>query len=160
MLRLLSLLISLIAIAVALFLNFKNYKTKQSKYLIAWFFLLSLSMVISLMLFFYSQIILAMYMDGGNSGLSISRLNSRSIWIIGGVIILAKIIAIVEFAMNYNSLLKYNLPLENSFDDLTAFSLNSNLKNIKYNNNNKEPKTEYIPNINNAYAGYVNIQKL
>ncbi len=99
-------------------------------------------------------------MDGGNSGLSISRLNSRSIWIIGGVIILAKIIAIVEFAMNYNSLLKYNLPLENSFDDLTAFSLNSNLKNIKYNNNNKEPKTEYIPNINNAYAGYVNIQKL
>lgn len=154
LLPLLSLLISLISIAVALFLNFKNYKTKQSKYLIAWIFLLSLSMVISLMLSFYSQISLAMYMDGGNSGLSISWLNSRSIWIIGGVIILAKIIAIVEFAMNYNSLLKYNLLLENSFEDGTPFSLNSNLQNMKY--NNKEPKTEYIPNINNVYAGYVN----
>ncbi|WP_342262734.1 MULTISPECIES: hypothetical protein [unclassified Spiroplasma] len=79
LLPLLSLLISLISIAVALFLNFKNYKTKQSKYLIAWIFLLSLSMAISLMLSFYSQISLAMYMDDGNSGLSISWLNSRSI---------------------------------------------------------------------------------
>ncbi|WP_338967727.1 hypothetical protein [Spiroplasma endosymbiont of Lonchoptera lutea] len=154
LLPLLSLLISLISIAVALFLNFKNYKTKQSKYLIAWIFLLSLSMAISLMLSFYSQISLAIYMDGGNSGLSISWLNSRSIWIIGGVVIVAKIVAIVEFAMNYNSLLKYNLLLENSFEDGTAFNLNSNLQNMKY--NNKEPKTEYIPNINNVYAGYVN----
>ncbi|WP_342262733.1 MULTISPECIES: hypothetical protein [unclassified Spiroplasma] len=76
-------------------------------------------------------------------------------WIIGGVVIVAKIVAIVDFAMNYNSLLKYNSLLENSFEnDGTAFSLNSNLQNMKY--NNKEPKTEYIPNINNVYAGYVN----